>query len=73
MGRYKKGEHVKVEVVNEGTGEIELMWLFVEYSDNAQRIVFGVVDSEPIVNTDLKLGQHLAVSYDNIRDRRRFR
>ena len=72
MGKYQKGDHVKVEVVNEQSGESEWMWLAVEDSNDQQRLVFGTLDSEPIVNTDMRLGQELAVSYDKIRDHRRF-
>lgn len=72
MGTYAKGEHVKIEVVDESSGEREWMWLLVERSDDRQRLVFGKLDSQPIAITDMHLGQELAVSYDNVRDRRQF-
>jgi uncharacterized protein YegJ (DUF2314 family) len=72
MGKYRKGDHVKFEVVNEHSGESEWMWLLVETSDDTKQIVFGKLDSSPIVFTDMALGQELAVSFDNIRDHRRF-
>jgi uncharacterized protein YegJ (DUF2314 family) len=72
MGRYSKGDHVKIEVVNEHSGESEWMWMLVERSDDHDRLVFGKLDSQPIVVTDMHLGQELAVSYDNIREHRRF-
>ena len=72
MGRYNKGEHVKIEVVNDQSGESEWMWLLVDPSDDGQRLVFGKLDSEPVAITDMRLGQELAVSYDNIRDHRTF-
>jgi uncharacterized protein YegJ (DUF2314 family) len=72
MRKYAKGDHVKIEVVNEKSGESEWMWLSVDDSDDQRRLVFGKLDSEPIVNTDMRLGQELAVSYDKIRDHRRF-
>jgi uncharacterized protein YegJ (DUF2314 family) len=72
MGRYSKGNHVKIEVVNEHSGESEWMWLLVERSDDPNRLVFGKLDLQPIVVTDMHLGQELAVSYDNIRKHRRF-
>jgi uncharacterized protein YegJ (DUF2314 family) len=72
MGRYSKGEHVKIEVVDERSGEKEWMWLLIERSDDAARLVFGTLDSEPIAITNMHLGQELAVSYDNIRDHRLF-
>jgi len=72
MGKYSKGDHVKIEVVSENSGEREWMWLLVERSDDSGRLVFGKLDSEPIVITDMHLGQDLAVSYDNVREHRRF-
>jgi uncharacterized protein YegJ (DUF2314 family) len=72
MGRYTKGDHVKIEVVDEHSGESEWMWLLVDSSDDGTRVVLGKLDSEPIVVTDMHLGQELAVSYDNVRDHRRF-
>jgi hypothetical protein len=47
------------------------MWVRVEYSDDARRVVFGRLDNEPVVHTDLRLGMELAVSYDNIREHMR--
>jgi hypothetical protein len=42
------------------------MWVKVEHADDELRVVFGQLDSEPIVLTDLRLGMELAVSYDKI-------
>ncbi len=72
MGKYANGDHVKIEVVNEESGESEWMWLLVEHCDDVERVVFGQLDSYPIVITDMHLGQELAVSYDNVREHRRF-
>jgi uncharacterized protein YegJ (DUF2314 family) len=72
MGKYSKGDHVKIEVVHEESGESEWMWLLVEQCDDVERVVFGQLDSDPIVITDMHLGQELAVSYDNVREHRRF-
>lgn len=41
MGKYQKGEHVKVEVLEEESGESEWMWLLVDHGDDEQRLVFG--------------------------------
>jgi len=68
MGIYRPGDYIKVEFRHEQTGESEWMWVRVKSSDNEQRIVFGWLDSEPIVNTDLRLGMELAISFDNIRE-----
>ena len=72
MGKYTKGDHVKIEVEDKQFGASEWMWMLVESSDDEQRLVFGNLDNEPISNTDMKLGQHLAVSYDKIREHKRF-
>jgi hypothetical protein len=34
--------------------------------------MFGKLDSQPIIITELKVGQALAVSYNKIREHRRF-
>jgi uncharacterized protein YegJ (DUF2314 family) len=70
VSKYEKGDHVKFEV-EEGR-ESEWMWLLVESSDDEQEIVFGKLDSQPVVATDMRVGQELAVSYDKVRDHRRF-
>jgi uncharacterized protein YegJ (DUF2314 family) len=72
MGRYQKGDHVKIEVNDEQFGASEWMWMLVDHSDDEQQLVFGELDNEPVVNTDMRLGQQLAVSYDKIREHRRF-
>jgi uncharacterized protein YegJ (DUF2314 family) len=72
MGRFQQGDHVKIEVSNEGSDESEWMWLLVRESDDEQEVVFGTLDSQPVVISDMRVGQELAVSYDKIRDHRRF-
>ena len=67
---YARGDYLKVEFQDEQSGESEWMWVRVESADPTLRVVFGTLDSEPIVCTDLRMGQQLAVSYDNIRDHR---
>jgi uncharacterized protein YegJ (DUF2314 family) len=69
-GRYKHGDFVKVEIRDEASGESEWLWVLVDDSDDERRLVFGKLDNEPIVLTDMRLGMELAVSYDNIRDHR---
>jgi uncharacterized protein YegJ (DUF2314 family) len=68
MGRYKQGDFVKIEVQCEANDESEWMWLLVDHSDDEKRLVFGKLDNEPVVNTDMRLGMELAVSYDNVRE-----
>jgi uncharacterized protein YegJ (DUF2314 family) len=72
MGRYLKGDHVKIEVTDEMSGDSEWMWLLVDHSDDEQQLVFGQLDSEPIVAANVHGGQSLAVSYERIRDHKRF-
>jgi hypothetical protein len=72
MPTYNRGDHVKVEFADEYSGESEWMWVKVSYSDDEKRLVFGKLDSQPIVVTDLKVGQELAIGYDNVHDHRRF-
>ena len=67
---YAAGDHIKAEFRHDSSDEVEWMWVRVESDDPARRVVFGTLDSEPVVSTDLRLGMHLAVSYDNIRDHR---
>jgi hypothetical protein len=72
MGKYGKGDHVKIELEDESLGVGEWLWLLVDHSDDEQQLVFGRLDNEPISSTALRLGQQLAVSYEKIRDHRRF-
>jgi uncharacterized protein YegJ (DUF2314 family) len=73
MSTYQRGDHVKVEIADERLGECEWIWIEVDHCDDGLRLVFGRLDSQPVTTTGLKLGQELAVSYDNIRGHRRFR
>ena len=72
MGRYNKGDHVKFEVVDDKLGEREWLWLQVDHSDDRNGLVFGMLDSQPIAVSGMHLGQELVVSYDRIKDHRRF-
>jgi uncharacterized protein YegJ (DUF2314 family) len=72
MGMHKQGDHVKVELADENSGESEWVWVKVDHSDDEGKLVFGTLDSQPILDTDVKLGQQLAISYEKIKDRRRF-
>jgi hypothetical protein len=67
---FKSGDYVKVEFINHSTRESEWMWIEVSSDDRERRIVFGRLDSEPVVNADLRRGMELAISYDNIREHR---
>ncbi len=58
VSKYEKGDHIKFEV--EEGHESEWMWLLVESSDDEQEIVFGKLDSQPVVATDMsgRAGTH---------------
>lgn len=72
MAKYEPGDHVKVEFKDDRTGENEWMWVKVDYTDGENRIVFGWLDNEPVVHSQkLKLGQRLAISYENIREHKK--
>lgn len=47
--KYKKGDHVKIEVTDQKSANREWMWLLVSSSDDQQQLVFGQLDSEPVV------------------------
>ena len=55
MSRFEAGDYVKVEFKDETSGESEWMWVEVRDSDDEGHVVFGNLDNEPIVNTDLRL------------------
>jgi len=44
-----------VEFKDEHSGESEWMWVQVDHCDEKQRIVFGTLDSQPVVTHQLKL------------------
>ena len=66
---YERGDYVKVEFPDEATGIGEWMWVRVESCDDEKRLLFGVLDNQPLndYGGKLKLGTQLAVSYDKIR------
>ena len=72
MSTYKSGDHVKVEFIDQESGQSEWMWVEVEYADDEHGLVFGRLDALPILSSPVKLGQQLAVSYSEILDHRRF-
>ena len=67
------GDYVKFEVRDSRENkQAEWLWLRVDRCDEKNRVVFGSLDSEPIMfNRELTLGQHMAVSFDNIRDHKK--
>ena len=73
MAKYQPGDYVKVDFPDEKTGIGEWMWLRVEYCDEEKRLIFGVLDNEPVNDHEgrIGLGSQLAVSFDNVRDHRK--
>jgi len=73
MSNYQTGDYVKAEFKNDETGESEWMWVRVESCDDANQVVFGQLDSVPVLDygEKLKLGSQLAVSYGNIREHKK--
>ena len=65
---FSPGDYVKVEFKDDAGVDSEWMWVHVESVDDTHRIVFGTLDSEPIVVTGLHIGMRLAISFDNIRE-----
>jgi len=68
---YQPGDYVKVEFKEDSTGESEWMWVRIDHAEDSERIVFGQLDNEPVVNKGLHRGMELAVSYDNIREHKK--
>ncbi len=72
MAPYEAGDYVKVELADKARGEREQVWVRVERSDEENRVVFGRVDSEPVVfASELSLGQEVAVSFEKIREHKK--
>jgi uncharacterized protein YegJ (DUF2314 family) len=68
MDLYQPGDEIKVKFHFKQSGESEWLWFIVTYADDEQQIVFGYLDSEPKVNTNMRFGMELVVGYDNIKD-----
>jgi hypothetical protein len=73
MATYRAGDYVKVEFPDEVTGIGEWMWVRVYSCDDERRLVFGVLDNEPVKHYQGKiaLGSELAISYSRIREHRK--
>ena len=70
---YEPGDYVKVEFADEKTGVGEWMWVRVSHCDQEKRLVFGILDNQPVndYGGKLGLGSELAISFDQIRDHRK--
>jgi hypothetical protein len=73
MSSYEAGDYIKVEFLDETTGVGEWMWVRVQRCDDAQQIVFGILDNVPVNDESgkMKRGTELAVSFTQIRERRK--
>ncbi len=73
MPTYIRGDYIKAEFRNDQTGESEWMWVRIDSCDDEKKVVFGELDSVPVLDHEgkLGLGSQLAVSYDNIREYRK--
>jgi hypothetical protein len=70
MATYERGDYVKVEFADETTGIGEWMWMIVDHCDDKKRLVYGMLDNEPIndYRGKVKLGSQLAVRYEKVRE-----
>jgi hypothetical protein len=70
MSSYLPGDYVKVEFSDEASGVGEWMWVIVDRCDDAKKMIFGRLDSEPLNESAAKatLGSQLAVAFSQIRE-----
>ena len=70
MARYSRGDYVKVEFPDEGTGVGEWMWIRVEVCDDDRKLIVSRLDSEPLneYGSKLKLSIQLVVGSQQIRE-----
>lgn len=63
---------MKVEFEGETGLPAEWLWVRVESSDDRRKIVFGILDNQPVSSkADLSVGQSVAISYDKIREHKK--
>jgi hypothetical protein len=68
MAKYNTGDYVKFELTETACSYSEWLWLIVDFCDDEAGLIFGRLDSVPVVTTHLRIGQELAVSFENVRD-----
>ncbi len=73
MAHYQVGDYVRVEFKDESDPIGEWMWVRVESCNEQKRLVFGVLDNEPVseLGGRFGLGSRLAVDFDKIREQRK--
>jgi hypothetical protein len=71
VASYRHDDYMKVEFPDEGIGE--WMLVRVDRCDDALRVIYGILDNEPVKDYGgkVKLGSELAVSFDKIREHRK--
>lgn len=45
--KYKRGDYIKVEFLDEATGVGEWMWVRVDHCNDNDQLVFGILDNGP--------------------------
>lgn len=73
MPKYECGDFVKVEFESEAGLPGEWMWVRITRLDPEKRLIFGVLDNEPINDYQGKvaLGSELAIDYSQVREHRK--
>ncbi len=71
--QYEAGDHIKVEFEGEGGMPGEWMWVVVQGRDDEKRVVYGMLDNEPLNDYEgkLNLGSQLAISYEKVREHKK--
>jgi hypothetical protein len=70
---YDVGDYIKVEFKDETEPVGEWMWIRIESCDEKNRLVFGILDNEPLLEhaPNAGLGTRLAISFDKIREHKK--
>lgn len=73
MPTYEVGDFVKAEFMDERTLESEWMWILVDSCDDANRLLFGQLESAPLLEHGRNLGpgSRLAITFDKIREHKK--
>jgi hypothetical protein len=73
MARFDQGDYIKVEFEGCEVGlPPEWMWVRVHRCDEERQLVFGSLDNEPVLNSELlQLGQEIAVDYGKVREHKK--
>lgn len=68
MAKYNIADCVKFEFADNDAGHSEWLWMIVDFCNEDAGVIFGRLDSVPVVMTHLRLGQEIAVSFENVGD-----